>query len=401
MSEFSISNVNNLFKIKYGKLSENVYNSANVLLGRIQKKYDFTGKQMFVPVPTSYTGGVGSGSLPKANHADVQDANIFAKKVYARMLLDREAMKAASNDEGAFVRATKWQTQKCVESYMRNMSRILFGDGSGSLGIIGAGGVTDNGGGNYSVVISDASFKEANIEEQDYVNVGSGSTDLMEVISLDVDTKTVVLQRITGSIVPAAADVIFMQGSENNDPKGLKGVLDFGHPGDLQADLYGIAPQRRWKSTRLDMAGAGLSTDKMNEVMLEIQRKSGKVPNLIMTSFTQFRKLLNLLEDQKQYIVEPRAKDLQGKISFKGIEFMSTAGSVAVFPERFCEDDRMYFLNDNYMTTYHRPGHGWFSDDGTVLLRSADQDSYEARYGGYLECYIVPSFMGGLVGLAV
>jgi len=395
MAEFSINNVNNLFKIKYGKLSENVYNSANVLMARQIKRYDFTGKQMFIPVPTSYTGGVGSGTLPVANHSLVEDANLFAKRVYARIEIDREAMKASANDEGAFVRATKWQVQKGVESYMRNASRILFGTGDGSLGTIDTGGVTDNGGGQYDVVISAATWNEANFEEQDYINAGS-STDLLEVIEVVPATRVVRLQRITGSVVPAPADVLYMQGSKDNDPQGLKGVLDFS-----AGQLYGIDFQRRWQATRQDVGGAGLTTDKMNEVMLEVQRKSGKVPNLILTSFTQFRKLLNLLEDQKQYIVEPRLPELKGKISFRGIEFMSTAGAIPVFPDRFCDEDRMYFLNDNYMTCYHRPGFGWFSEDGTVLLRSANADTYEARYGGYYENYIVPSFMGGLVNLAV
>jgi len=396
MAEFSISNVNNLFKIKYGKLSENVYNSANVLMARQVKRYDFTGKQMFIPVPTSFTGGVGSGTLPTPNFSQVEDANLFAKRVYARIEIDREAMKASANDEGAFVRATKWQVQKGVESYMRNASRILFGTGDGVLGTIDAGGVTDNGGGQYDLVISDASWNEANFEEQDYVNIGSGSSDLLEIIEVVPATKVVRVQRITGSVVPAPADDIFMQGSENNDPQGLKGVLDFS-----SGSLYGVNYSRRWSAAREDVGGAGLTTDKMNEVMLEVQRRSGKVPNMIVTSFTQFRKLLNLLEDQKQYIVEPRMPELKGKISFKGIEFMSTAGAIPVFPERFCDEDRMYFINDNYMNCYHRPGFGWFSEDGTVLLRSANTDSYEARYGGYYENYIVPSFLGGLVGLAV
>ena len=34
---FNLSDVSALFKIKYEKLSENVYNSANVLLGRVKK----------------------------------------------------------------------------------------------------------------------------------------------------------------------------------------------------------------------------------------------------------------------------------------------------------------------------------------------------------------------------
>jgi hypothetical protein len=58
-------------------------------------------------------------------------------------------------------------------------------------------------------------------------------------------------------------------------------------------------------------------------------------------------------------------------------------------------------LNDKFMSGEHRPDHGWFSDDGTVFLRSNTSDAYNARYGGYLENYVVPSFMGQLTGLAV
>jgi hypothetical protein len=188
-----------------------------------------------------------------------------------------------------------------------------------------------------------------------------------------------------------------MQNSKDNDPSGLKGVLDA-----TSGTQYGISVARRWQAgAQVAAGGAGLTTDLMNQTMLEIQRKSGKVPNLIITSFTQYRKLLNVLEDQKQYIVEPRSPELVGKVSFRGVEFMSSAGPVGVFPERFCEDDRMYMLNDNFITIHHRPDFGWFDDDGSVFLRTASSDAYEARYGGYLEAYVVPPFHGVISGLAV
>lgn len=396
MAQFSLTTATNLFKIKYGKLSDNVYNSANVLLGRVKKSYDFVGKRMDVAVPLSFQGGVGAGSLPVANAADYADAIISAKKMYSVVEIEREAIHASANDEGAFVRGTKHVIQKGVESWMRNMSRSLFNDGTGLLGVINAGGVTDNGGGNYTLVISAASWKEANWEEKDYVNIETGNTDLFEVESVDPSAMSIVVQRITGSQVPAATDEIFMQGSEDNDPQGLKGVLDA-----TSGSLYSVTVSRRWKAgSQIAAGGAGLTTDLMNQNMLEVQRKCGKVPNLIITSYTQYRKLLNILEDQKQYVVEPRSADLKGKVSFKGVEFMSSAGAVGVFPERFCEDDRMYFLNDNYITIHHRPGFGWFEDDGTVFLRKSDDDAYEARYGGYLQSYIVPSFHGVITGLA-
>ena len=226
MANFSLTSASNLFKIKYGKLSDNVYNSANVLLGRVKKDFTFTGRQLFRSVPQSFQGGVGSGSLPVANAANYEDAIILAKKMYSVAEIDREAIKASMNDEGAFVRGTKEVVQKAVESWMRNASRALLGNGDGELGIIDAGGVTDNGGGEYDVVITAASFKEANWEEKDYVNVETGNSDLFEVVEVTPATRVIKLQRITGSQVPADADEIFMQGSEGNDPQGLKNTLD-------------------------------------------------------------------------------------------------------------------------------------------------------------------------------
>ena len=87
--------------------------------------------------------------------------------------------------------------------------------------------------------------------------------------------------------------------------------------------------------------------------------------------------------------------------TFQGVEFMSTRGPIGIFVDRFCQDDRIYFLNDNFIERHHRPDFGWFDDDGTVFLRTADSDDYEARYGGYYQNYIVPTAHGCLYGLAV
>ena len=138
-------------------------------------------------------------------------------------------------------------------------------------------------------------------------------------------------------------------------------------------------------------------------MMLAVKKKSGKSPNLIVCSYKQYEKILNLLEDQKRYQVPTRAglKSKSGAdISFSGVEFMSVDGPVGIFPERFVEDDRIYFLNDNHIQIHHRPDFGWFDDDGTVFLRKAGEDTYEARYGGYLNCYINPCFHGVLTNLA-
>lgn len=412
MAQFSLTTASNLFKIKYGKLSENTYNSANVLLGRVKKDFNFTGKRMDIAVPVSFAGGVGSGKLPTPNYAAIEDAVITSKKMYSVIQIDRESIKAASQNEGAFVEMTKFSVQKGVESWMRNKSRALFNGtvtysdasvGNGALGTTTAAVATGSAA-LPVVTISAASWKEANFEEKDYINIDSvanpySESNVWEVIAVDPATRQVSLERKSGSVnltTDAGAKILVMQNSKSADSTGLKQVLDA-----TSGSLYGISVARRWQAgSQIAAGGAGLTTDIMNQSMLEIQRKSGKVPNLIMCSFTQYRKLLNILEDQKQYIVEPRSPELVGKVSFRGVEFMSSAGPVGVFPERFIEDDRMYLLNDNFIQIHHRPDFGWFDDDGSVFLRTSE-DSYEARFGGYLETYIVPPFHGVISGLAV
>lgn len=404
MSEYSLTTASNLFKIKYLKLSENTYNSANVILGRVKKSYKFVGSKQFVSVPLGFSGGVGSGSLPTAGVGKYEDALITAKKVYGVCQVEREAIKASQTSEGAFVEMTKESVKKTVESYMRNYSRILFGTGDGSLGAgDGVTNVTGNGttGTPYLVTISAASWKEANWEESDLVNVGVETT-LLEVVAVDPATKVVSLVGASAILAAAAAGptatsaVIYMQKSKDNDPIGLKGVCDA-----TSGSLYTIPVQRRWKSYQAASAGAGITTDMLNKDTLAIQQRCGKAPKMIVTSYAQFGKILNLLEDQKEYMMDPRASELKGKISFRGVEFMTSAGAIPLFPERFCDDDRVYYINDDMIEIHHRPDFGWFDDDGTVFLRKDGADSYEARYGGYMENYIVPSFQGVRTGLAV
>jgi hypothetical protein len=410
MADFSLTTVSNLFKTKYAKVSENTYNSANVFWGRVMKSYDFTGRQMFKPVPQSFSGGVGSGTLPTPNYENVEDAILTAKKVYATCSIDRETIKASANDEGSFVRATKHVVQKTVESYMRNASRIVFNgyDATTNTGSIAAGdGSTNVSGagtsGNPYLVTLVSTTKESNIEERDFWNYNAETT-LLEVTAYNPSTNVVSLVGTSAGLAalsgagPMLTTVFFyMQGSRGNDPMGLKSILRA-----TTGSLYTIPVTRRWAAGALhDASGAGVTTDMMNADMLEIERKSGKVPNMIVTSFTQYRKILNLLEDMKTYNLPARSADLKGNISFKGVEFMSSAGAIGIFPERFVDDDAIYYLNDNFIEICHRPGHGWFDDDGTVFLRSSTADSYEARYGGYWEMYVAPIFHGTRHGLAV
>lgn len=396
MGQFSLANQSALFKTKFGKLSENAYNSANPILGTIKKDYNFVGEDMKVAVPTFFAGGVGSGILPTANPASAVKALITAKKVYATTEIQREALKASSTDEGAFVEAMKWNVQKTTEAYNRNCSRILFGDGTGALGTISA-----NATGSAAapvIVITLASWVEGNWEENDYVNAGTDAS-VFVINAVNPSTRAVTLARLSGTLdltVSGSGMVIYMQNSKDNDPLGLKAVL-----GATSGTLYGVTVQRRFQATQIAAAGSGISTDIMNELVSKIMFKCGKAPKLLVTSYTQMRKIKNFLENQKEYQIDPRASELKGKISWSGVEFLANGSKVAIIEDRMCPDDTMYGLNTDFITSYHRPDFGWFDDDGTVFLRVANDDAYGARYGGYYQNYIIPSFHGQVTGLSI
>lgn len=395
MAAFNLTTQSALFKTKFGKISENAYNSANVLLGTMKKQYDFVGSDMKVAVPTMFSGGVGSGSLPTANPANAVKATLTAKSVYAVTQIQREALKASSNDEGAFVEAMKWNVQKTVEAWNRNASRIAFGDGTGALGTINA-----NASGTAAapvIVISAATWVEGHWEENDYVNCSTDAS-VFSVITVAPSTRTITLSRLSGTLdltTGGSGLVVYMQNSKDNDPLGLKGVCDA-----TSSTLYGVTVGRRWQSTQIAAGSAGISADVMNELILKVQYKCGKTPKKLITSYTQYRKILNFLEDKKIYQVDPRASELKGKVSFSGVEYISDAGAIGIFADRMIEEDRMYAVNTDFVTAYHRPDFGWFDDDGTVFLREASSDAYSARYGGYYENYIIPTFQGVVTGLS-
>ena len=224
MQKYSLTTASEVFKEVYYKKSENLYNSANKILMRVKLRNDFVGSKRHVCNPLSYSGGVGSGSLPYAGVASYGDAEIVAKKVYGRCKVEREAIAAALNDKGAFVRATAETVKKTVESYVRNRSRILFGDGTGKLGT-GDGSTNVTGTGTsvdpYVVVMSTTDWKEANWEEEDYVHYhnDNSSTQLLRVQEVDPENYTIKFQDIGGSSNLTAgsptSNLFYMQFSTN------------------------------------------------------------------------------------------------------------------------------------------------------------------------------------------
>lgn len=410
MANYNLTTATGVFKTKYIRMSRDMFNSENVVLAKIKRNDEFVGDQALISVPTSFGGGRGSGVIPRANVTQYQKMLITAKKLYAIIEIDNEAIKASQTDEGAFVRLSKEPVKRGVQAWQANISRMLFNDsisstgngGNGRLGIAHAStAVTSSATNVYTVTISDTSWKQANWEVKDFVNVNTNNAEY-EVTAVTPSSKTITLTQVAGgtlNLVGMLGFDIYMQNSRNNDATGLRGALTA-----TSGTLYNISVGYRWQaSSQLTSLSVGITPDLLNQQALDIKYAFGENHDMFVTSFVQYRKLLNQLEDQKRYmIVESRNEGPKGKFSFQALEFMADTGPIPVIAERFVEDDTLYSLNSDFIEFHCRPDGGWVEDPtmgGSIFRLSQTNDTWQARYAVYGEFGIMPTAHGIMTGL--
>jgi len=418
MANYNLTTATGVFKTKYIRMSRDMFNSENVVLAKVKRNDEFVGDQALISVPTSFGGGRGSGVIPRANVTQYQKMLITAKKLYAIIEIDNEAIKASQTDEGAFVRLSKEPVKRGVQAWQANLSRQLFNDslsvtgngGNGRLGTCNATAVTASGSTytlTFDKTLAVGIWKQANWEVKDYVNVGTNSAEF-EVTAVNpvasATTATVALTQTVGTynLTGLASLDVYMQNSRNNDTTGLRGVL----LATSGATVYNISVGYRWQaSSQLTALAVGITPDLLNQQALEIKYAFGENHDMFVTSFVQYRKLLNQLEDQKRYmIVESRNEGPKGKFSFQALEFMADTGPIPVIAERFVEDDTLYSLNSDFIEFHARPDGGWVEDPtmgGSIFRLSPTNDTWQARYAVYGEFAITPPAHGIMTGLTI
>ena len=301
---------------------------------------------------------------------------------------------------------------------MANLSRQLFNDsvvanGNGRLGISSSAAAITSAAGIYTVTFATASanpvnWKLANWEVKDYINAsliaGTAEYEVTGVSpNASATTATVTLQQTNGAafdLTGRTSVSFYMQNSYNNDVTGLRGALLA-----TSGTLYNISVGYRWQaSSQLTSLSVGITPDLLNQQALDIKYGFGENHDMFVTSFVQYRKLLNQLEDQKRYmIVESRNAGPKGKFSFQALEFMADTGPIPVIAERFVEDDTLYSLNSDFIEFHARPDGGWVEDPtmgGSIFRLSPVNDTWQARYAVYGEFGIMPTAHGIMTGLA-
>lgn len=398
---FSLSEVPELFKTDFRSYQLAVYNEDVFLYSQLEKRA-YTGKQTEWPRPFDYSGGVSSGRLPKKNAAGYNTVRFSSVRMYSCADVEREAVALAMSDKGAFVRLMEEPMKKIREASTWNAERAMHGTSDGKLGTIATSGVTDNGGGNYTLTLSSPVI--ANFEEGMFVNIETTNTDLFLIQTVDPDNSQITVQRESGGTqVPAQTDEIFMQQSEDNDPYGMA---------DMNSTTSGVryninTTNRKWHSSVLNLSSKTISPQIFSQFILRHEKRVGKNKgfNVVMASYIQMEKLMAQLEDSKMYdTIKISAKDkLMAHVAWDGIVVHTPhSGSITLVANRFVPDAEIWFADVNSdvgCAVYEAPKSGFVTEDtGTPLLRSQDEDMFEIRWAWYGQNYFPPISLGRVYG---
>lgn len=401
---FNIVDQQAWFKHLYDKSSSSLVNPKTPLTSILMKNknVDWVGDYFVSPARTGSAMGLGYRSrgqnLPAPIAARRIQPQFLAKRAYGTAEYDREAIVASRSSQGAFAKATVAETEAVVEGFMlHNLERVLFGDGTGSLGqiddasITGAGTAASPWAFDLDVAPASNAYPKGNAKylPQDakidlYTTAGvygmtiqivSATTSAAGVVSV-----TAITDQTGAAVTPVDNDVLYWHGNKDIEMVGLKSIAPIS-----AGTLYGISQTDNSKYRGLLKSISGsLQYDDVNDAIEELGEEN-EYPNLGICSHKAYSLLKNLSEDHKRY--ETSVKSSDAKIGFRGIEAVSGDGVFPIVPSQMCPKDEIWLVNTKHLQLVLRENYGWFDNGGEILYQDPNKDVYSARYGGYSELF--------------
>jgi hypothetical protein len=311
-------------------------------------------------------------------------------------------MIAGKTSEQTFLDLTKHEMKSKALRFALDLNRQLYGDGNGSLGRLYSDPATGT-----SLVVTAATWNENNFMEGDTIKVyaddGSGVLDTTTVraggpytiSAIAPSTRTLTISSAANAAIEDGDHLCLADANCSNAGNELTGF--YSHVDDQSSTIHGVAKGTYFRARGIykDASNVAISVDFLNEVAEYMIHRSTEMPEMLVTSPYQWRILSQILENSKAYYAKDSDK---GKIGFGALEYYSPLGGVLpIYADRFCPKEKLYFFRPNSFKMILREDFGWLDDDGTIIMRKADVDGYEARYGGYAELICEDDSSNGVV----
>lgn len=363
----------------------------NFFVKKDVKQYKWEGRQAIVPLHKSRNYGTKSvsetGTLPTAGNQGYVDMKIPVQRTYGRIQLTAQVMKQSVGDKAAFASALETEQTRMVEDLARQRNRMLAGFGSGTLAVIS--GSTNN----ATQTLKNPGGVTGTTNPTRFVRPGmviaitdsSGTFEAVKTVSSVDDTNGTVtfdsaLNGTDGWLLSLGV-VGSTESSYNLEPMGILGIVD---GTTYVSSLFNVdrsnAANAFFKSQVLSSVG-NISPDLLQRAIDNTQERSGKVIDGLLCHHSVRRELVKLSEADRRYNIDgagPQNFDTGTKAGVfdKDLTF---GGKPIEVDKDFAYGTLVGYKKANLFWIPLVEGE-WADEDGKILLRVANSDSYEGRY---------------------
>jgi hypothetical protein len=374
-----------------GQVIENEVYADNPWLAMVQKKTDFGGKNMPLPVVTSVPQGRSAVFATAQANQTAASATSFAltrARDYQVSQIDRETMLASATDKYAFLEGAKFVIDGALQAITLSLASAIFRGGTGSIGAIATGGITSG------VITLSSAGDVVNFEINQTLRVSATDGAAVRTakgyviaVNRTAGTVTVASSGLGGSAASptawAAGDFISVDGDLNAKIKGLQAWLPATAPtsGDNFFGVDRSADVTRLAGVRYDGSGQSIEEALIDGSML-VAREGGR-PDICIMPYASYGALEKSLGSKAQYV------DFKGpaELMFRGIQINGANSQIKVFPDRSCPAATAFLLTSKSWKLYSLGDAPHIVDDSGTgeWLRVSNADAAELRMAYYAQ----------------
>ena len=364
----TLSSAENVLKDVYlGVIADQINSKTNPLFARIkQSSRNIVGKEARVVAPIGINGGIMAGSETSDLPAGVDTPYLSfvapLKNLYGRLEISDKAIRCASTDANAFVNLLQDSMDSLLKASMFNLSRMIYGDGTGVLATLTVSS------GTATIDYADA------VVPGMYVDIYNGSTLVVgNVLVTDVNkgTKVITFAQTATALGISTGHKLYVHNSKDNEIVGLRGIVS-------NTSLYGVlrANYPIMNAKTYNGASSVFDEDYVQSIIDDLEMAGTNV-NFINCSYELKRVYQQYLTLYKKNIAYTTLED--------GMKVLTHFG-VPIVPTNQVKASEAYFLNTDDFTFYQLGDWKWLEDEsGRILKQHASKPAYAATIVKYTE----------------
>lgn len=317
--------------------------------------------------------GKEDGDLPAPHSNRYYGLTMPLKNIYGTIEISDKAIRASENSAGAFVNLLNAEMEGLVAGAKANFARMLYSDGSGYLCTVSSGSGTT-----YTVDSVKSYFKGLKVVCDGH------ESDVVTIDDVNPSSNTIKFKE-TKSYTLSYGTKIRLAGAADNELTGLEALFD-----DSSAKLYGYdrSSDSFFRPCIRRFDDDVSETDVIDMIDYLEELSDGKV-NMILCSHKMRRKLAELMSTSRRIV---NTSEINAGYSSVIIN------DVPVFADKYCPEDRIYFVNTNDFVLNQLCDWSWLEDEGgRVLKQVAGKAAYTATLVKYAELVCKKPYAQGLI----